>query len=471
MRVRYLYVPVLTILTGCTTVRTVDFTGESSMYYRVTTVDGRGGYGRDLVRTPDSTTWTDAAGRRHALANAKVAAVGHLPQPAGSLHWSEGLAAVNRRARRRQARVTLADGTAYLADRLQMTRDATTWFDPATGAMYRITTASVADVGFRDGKRGTLRGLAIGMAAGALSGIVVGFASGDDPPDEWFAYTASEKALLGGLVLGVLGAPVGAILGSASKELFRFSRTARLGASPEVSPVTAPIVSPRPAADVPEAAQPAPRADRRPGRTWTVSAIGAGAVGGARRGLEDAMKASGFGKSSGCFLFCSRAETIAHPHSSGGGGWLLDVHRDVRPYGKVGFLLSRTGGEALGYNGRTYLFIRHSVTTYAPVFSLQVSPALRLGLGPALHRIATQQTSAAGGPARHQTRVGIVADLALAFPTYTRFYLELRAQYRRVGSVEIGPFEEQGSSPDSFFPASRVGFDHGFIGAGVGARF
>jgi gas vesicle protein len=67
-----------------------------------------------------------------------------------------------------------------------------------------------------------LKGTLIGAAIGAAVGGVIGLASGDDKPNEihLWPYTAGQKALAYGTVLGVAGAFIGGIIGveSSSKD-------------------------------------------------------------------------------------------------------------------------------------------------------------------------------------------------------------------------------------------------------------
>lgn len=67
----------------------------------------------------------------------------------------------------------------------------------------------------RGRKRGSSagRGALTGIFIGGLSGALLGLASGDDPPEQWFAFSAEEKALMGALGLGSTGGLVGALLG------------------------------------------------------------------------------------------------------------------------------------------------------------------------------------------------------------------------------------------------------------------
>ncbi len=65
------------------------------------------------------------------------------------------------------------------------------------------------------------KGAGIGLLVGAATGAVIGLASGDDPScsgSGWFCwrFTAEEKAALGAVGLGGLGAVIGLIAGAAS---------------------------------------------------------------------------------------------------------------------------------------------------------------------------------------------------------------------------------------------------------------
>lgn len=50
-----------------------------------------------------------------------------------------------------------------------------------------------------------MEGLGLGLLSGVVTGAVIGFADGDDESG-FFAFTAEEKALLGGILLGGAGA-------------------------------------------------------------------------------------------------------------------------------------------------------------------------------------------------------------------------------------------------------------------------
>lgn len=57
--------------------------------------------------------------------------------------------------------------------------------------------------------RGALNGALVGFVVGAIAGL----ADGSDPEGTWFAMTAGEKALMGGVLLGATGGVVGGIVG------------------------------------------------------------------------------------------------------------------------------------------------------------------------------------------------------------------------------------------------------------------
>ncbi len=59
------------------------------------------------------------------------------------------------------------------------------------------------------------KGAGNGFLIGGAIGFVLGLASGDDPPG-WFSFTAGEKAAIGAVAFGFIGAVIGSIAGAAS---------------------------------------------------------------------------------------------------------------------------------------------------------------------------------------------------------------------------------------------------------------
>jgi hypothetical protein len=88
-----------------------------------------------------------------------------------------------------------------------------------TLASTRIATGSISRLQVSDGHRSAgsrvLRGGGLGFAGGGIFGALIGLSSGDDD-GTFFAFTAEEKAVLSGVVLGAAGFVVGAIVGLAS---------------------------------------------------------------------------------------------------------------------------------------------------------------------------------------------------------------------------------------------------------------
>ena len=78
----------------------------------------------------------------------------------------------------------------------------------ATGSLVRVET-------FAGRRSQAWRGAKLGLVIGMVAGVALGIAEGDDAPG-WFAMTAGEKALAGGVGLGLLGMGIGAGIGAAS---------------------------------------------------------------------------------------------------------------------------------------------------------------------------------------------------------------------------------------------------------------
>jgi hypothetical protein len=62
------------------------------------------------------------------------------------------------------------------------------------------------------GRRNTAKGFFVGFLTGSGLGALFGFASGDDPPG-FLSFSAGQKAVMFGVVLGVIGGVGGTILG------------------------------------------------------------------------------------------------------------------------------------------------------------------------------------------------------------------------------------------------------------------
>lgn len=209
-------------------------------------------------------------------------------------------------------------------------------------------------------------------------------------------------------------------------------------------------------------------------RRWSVSYCLGLASSGPASDIERAMTASGFDDTS-YGLFSSKP--IGHPFSTTGiGHTLIEVHYLIKDHFSVGAILGNSSiGETLGYHDPLcYLFIKYSVKIYAPVFSV-LSHGFRLGIGPAWYIANATRTDAGGGtPSKSVNKLGFLFDLGLNVPENSRFFFELKVQYRSVGKIEIGPYESKFETEllkeSSTFPASKVSYNHFFVGIGVGFR-
>jgi hypothetical protein len=90
----------------------------------------------------------------------------------------------------------------------------------SSGAALRVPLASVTMLSVSHGRRPAgqraLRGAGVGFAGGAVAGIILGYVDGDDQSNAFISFTAEEKAVAFGLLLGVGSGLVGMVVGLAS---------------------------------------------------------------------------------------------------------------------------------------------------------------------------------------------------------------------------------------------------------------
>jgi hypothetical protein len=194
--------------------------------------------------------------------------------------------------------------------------------------------------------------------------------------------------------------------------------------------------------------------------------------------IEQTMTAAGFGDTSYGFF---SSKPIEHPSSSTGIGhaapsWLIEVHYLIKDHFSIGAIFGNSPiGETLGYHDPLcYLSIDYSVKTYASVFSL-LDNGFRLGIGPAWYIANATRTDAGGGnPSKSVNKLGFLLDLGLNLPENSRFFFNLKVQYRSVGKIEIGPYESKLETEfikeSATFPATKVSYNHFFVGVGFGFR-
>lgn len=212
-------------------------------------------------------------------------------------------------------------------------------------------------------------------------------------------------------------------------------------------------------------------------RRWTVSLYLAGTMGGPAKDMEKAMVAGGFNQTSPRNLF---GPGRAHPFSRRGPQYygeytyMIEICYIFKSPFAAGIIASRADlGETFGYRS-PYLFLspRYSVSTVAPIVSVQAK-RFHFGIGPALHYAKSTQENG-GKEVSHKSirKYGFIIDFGLTILRKSRFFVDLKAQYRAVGQVKIGPYEVEASFSDdsAILPATKVNYNHWFIALGMGIR-
>lgn len=208
-------------------------------------------------------------------------------------------------------------------------------------------------------------------------------------------------------------------------------------------------------------------------KRWSISLSLATTSSGPAEDIEKAMVASGFNETTYNFF---RQGNIQHPFSRTGFDWfnryslMISAHYLLGPHFSVGVIVSESDiGRTHGACEGCLLFIHYGVTTCAPVISGQAY-GFRISIGPALYVVKSAQDQ---GINQQANKIGFLLDFGLTFPEKSRFFVELKGQYRLVGETIIGPYEEKSLWDDvsSTFPAAKVNYNHWFLGGGIGFRF
>lgn len=105
----------------------------------------------------------------------------------------------------------------------------------ATGDV-RIARQDVRRIQLYQGREGKwAQGFALGFAAGAVVGAAGGYLSGDDESEGFLSFTAPEKAVVLGLIGAATGSVLGAIIGLAVRG-DHWRRVSRFGVAPAAGP-------------------------------------------------------------------------------------------------------------------------------------------------------------------------------------------------------------------------------------------
>jgi len=342
-----------------------------------------------------------------------------------------------------------------------------------------------------------VRGLLFGVATGVITGLL----SGDDKSG-FIRYSAEDKAVLGGILLGPVGGVIGGLTGiGAGKDIaynlndHEYIHKIRVITklcghgnqivSIEQSNETLDSDSQDP---IQKQIQIIKELDNNlyPGipdspsspeielKYWSLSCTFVGRIGGPGEDIEAAMTDAEFNKHSPAGWFGSGR---SHPYTRmEKASFTFGVKRYINAKYSIGFILGKTFlGRTFGYHSQAgSLTIDSSTSIIAPIVSMNLYDIIRIGAGPALYFTEARKTSSSSSEESEKyevTKVGLVIDTGIRVPWRSSFYGEFITQYRKVGQVKIGPFTAESYGDIAELPKTEVNYDHWLIGFGFGIRF
>lgn len=231
------------------------------------------------------------------------------------------------------------------------------------------------------------------------------------------------------------------------------------------------------------ATEPPPEA--RPPARWSLELVSGPSLGGPVGDLEAAMRAAGLDDTfRGCFLGCtSTAYPVTYDDTwdrtsywgavrfrTGRGRWHVGLGGGPTAFGTV----TGYGGKVDDHHVGVFVDAEASVVTLAPMAWFEATRALRLGAGPAAHRVDLE-VGGTGGSAPVRTRSwrpGFVVEAALTVPVDTPVFFAAVAQYRFSADATTAPWETTTYGGARVgFPATSVRVSHGLVALGIGGRF
>jgi hypothetical protein len=210
----------------------------------------------------------------------------------------------------------------------------------------------------------------------------------------------------------------------------------------------------------------------KPERRWLVTLSVGTTSSGPAGDIESAMTASGFNKT---LDFFGKTEYPTSKTGAIGIPWMVSLNYAVRTHAVkpdvlLGVIVSDAPiGMTTGYREPLlFLEIDYSVFTISPTVSVRFADVVHLGIGPALYNAKCHQET--GTVSQSATKVGVLLDFGLSFPAHSRFFAIVSVQYRYVGNMTIGPFEEEFLNTSAAMPATSVSYNHSFVSIGMGIR-
>lgn len=220
-------------------------------------------------------------------------------------------------------------------------------------------------------------------------------------------------------------------------------------------------------------------------RLWSFEAVSGPSFGGPADDLEAAMRLAGFDDSMSGGWFGGGTTTYPQTYDDetdrfsywgavrrrlGHGPWHVGIGGGPTDFGSVEGYRERVDG----LYASVFVSADCRILTLAPMAWFQPVPALRLGAGPALHRVDLElgQTYGSGTVQSREWKPGFVVEAALTVPVDTPVFFAALAQYRWVGTATSGSWEAttyKGAHVE--FPATNVSVSHAFVAIGIGGRF
>jgi hypothetical protein len=223
---------------------------------------------------------------------------------------------------------------------------------------------------------------------------------------------------------------------------------------------------------------------RRP-QSWSFEIVAGPSLGGPSSDLEEAMRQYGFDDSISGGWF--GGGTTTHPYTQDE-SWDINSYWGAarRRLGHGSWHVGLGGGTTefptvTGYREKVdnvyamvFLEAGSRIVTLAPMAWYEAAPGLRLGAGPAIHRVDFElgHSYEPGAVQYRSWNPGFVVEVALTVPVDTPVYFAALAQYRFAGTATVGPWESTthlGAHVE--FPSTNVPVSHGFVGLGIGGRF
>jgi len=200
-------------------------------------------------------------------------------------------------------------------------------------------------------------------------------------------------------------------------------------------------------------------------KRWLMSIYAAKTSNHVVKEFENAMIVQGYNVTTHNFLF---GGTIEHPWTDSYNlAWMAGIHYMFKPRFSLGLVVGNSMfGETFGARSEFQnIFIKYSSITVSPLFSANIADRIRFGIGPSLFFAKATKTSDLPESSKTNLKLGVVLDAGLTLFEISHVFGEFKLQYRRIGKVKVGPYQE-----DSGTFLSEINYDHWLIGFGLAIK-